>query len=166
MYQTIEAFVQDWRRESVATLRVLRKLTDDSLSQKVSADGRSLGFIAWHIVLTMSEMGSSAGLPVAGPAEDSPPPAHAAQITSAYESTSQSLTEQVRALWTDAMLKDELSMYGSIWKKDAVLESLVRHQIHHRGQMTILMRQAGLTVPGVYGPAREEWAGMGRPPQP
>jgi hypothetical protein len=27
--------------------------------------------------------------------------------------------------------------------------------------MTVLMRQAGLKVPGVYGPAREEWAGMG-----
>jgi uncharacterized damage-inducible protein DinB len=23
--------------------------------------------------------------------------------------------------------------------------------------MTVLMRQAGLKVPGVYGPAREEW---------
>ena len=38
------------------------------------------------------------------------------------------------------------------------------HQTHHRGQMTVLMRQAGLTVPGVYGPAREEWAAMGMEP--
>ena len=27
--------------------------------------------------------------------------------------------------------------------------------------MTVLMRQAGLTVPGVYGPAKEEWAVAG-----
>jgi hypothetical protein len=27
----------------------------------------------------------------------------------------------------------------------------------------VLMRQAGLSVPGVYGPAREEWAAMGMP---
>jgi uncharacterized damage-inducible protein DinB len=27
--------------------------------------------------------------------------------------------------------------------------------------MTVLMRQAGLAVPGVYGPAREEWAAYG-----
>jgi hypothetical protein len=25
------------------------------------------------------------------------------------------------------------------------------------------MRQAGLVVPGIYGPAREEWAKMGMP---
>lgn len=27
--------------------------------------------------------------------------------------------------------------------------------------MTVLMRQAGLTVPGIYGPAKEEWAKFG-----
>ena len=58
---------------------------------------------------------------------------------------------------------DELEMYGSRWTRAGVLQSLVRHQIHHRGQATVLMRQAGLAVPGVYGPAREEWAKMGMP---
>jgi uncharacterized damage-inducible protein DinB len=62
------------------------------------------------------------------------------------------------------MLTDELPMYGSTWRRGDILASLVHHQIHHRGQMTVLMRQAGLVVPGVYGPAREEWAAMGMPP--
>ena len=44
------------------------------------------------------------------------------------------------------------------------LQVLVVHQAHHRGQMTVLMRQAGLTVPGVYGPAREEWTTYGMQP--
>jgi uncharacterized damage-inducible protein DinB len=38
---------------------------------------------------------------------------------------------------------------------------IIKHIIHHRGQMTVLMRQAGLKVPGVYGPAREEWEKIG-----
>ena len=33
---------------------------------------------------------------------------------------------------------------------------MLHHEIHHRGQMTVLMRQAGLPVPGVYGPAKDE----------
>jgi uncharacterized damage-inducible protein DinB len=41
-----------------------------------------------------------------------------------------------------------------------ILQSLIRHQIHHRGQMTILMREAHVVVPGVYGPSREESAAM------
>jgi hypothetical protein len=31
----------------------------------------------------------------------------------------------------------------------------------YRGQMTVLMRQAGLKVPVIYGPAREEWQEFG-----
>jgi uncharacterized damage-inducible protein DinB len=31
--------------------------------------------------------------------------------------------------------------------------------------MTVLMRQAGLRVPGIYGPAKEDWASMNMPPQ-
>lgn len=27
--------------------------------------------------------------------------------------------------------------------------------------MTVLMRQAGLVVPGIYGPSKEEWANFG-----
>jgi uncharacterized damage-inducible protein DinB len=34
-------------------------------------------------------------------------------------------------------------------------------QADHRGQMTMLLRQADLVVPGVYGPAREDWPSMG-----
>jgi uncharacterized damage-inducible protein DinB len=29
--------------------------------------------------------------------------------------------------------------------------------------MTVLMRQAGLRVPGIYGPAKEEWEEHGMP---
>jgi len=43
-----------------------------------------------------------------------------------------------------------------------VLQTLVVHQIHHRGQMSVLMRQAGLVPPGIYGPTREEAAARAR----
>jgi len=52
-------------------------------------------------------------------------------------------------------------MYGEMWTIETVLKVLFTHQIHHRGQMTVLMRQAGLKVPGLYGPAKEEWAEFG-----
>jgi uncharacterized damage-inducible protein DinB len=37
----------------------------------------------------------------------------------------------------------------------------IRHEVHHRGQMTVLMRQAGLPLHGFYGPSRDEWVAMG-----
>ena len=57
------------------------------------------------------------------------------------------------------MIEDE--MYGMIWKRGTTLSLLINHQAHHRGQVTILMRQAGVPVIGVYGPAKEEWEAMG-----
>ena len=166
MYVTIGQFLEDWKKEGEATLRVLARLTDASLRQRVAAEGRSLGFLAWHIVLTMGEMGGKAGIDVVSPPEDAPEPSSAAAIVDAYTSAHASLGKSVGAKWRDDMLTEEISMYGSAWRRGDVLDSLVHHQIHHRGQMTVLMRQAGLVVPGVYGPAREEWAAMGMPPLP
>lgn len=34
---------------------------------------------------------------------------------------------------------------------------LIQHQIHHRGQMI----KAGLMVPGIYSPSKDEWANIG-----
>jgi uncharacterized damage-inducible protein DinB len=164
VYQTVETFLDDWKGESATTLRVLRILTDESLRQKVTPEGRSLGFLAWHLSLTIAEMGGKAGLPVSGPAEDAPQPGTAAEIVAAYEAAARSLTEVLRARWTDRMLAEEVPLYGRPWRRVSILSSIVRHQIHHRGQMTVLMRQAGLPVPGIYGPAREEWAKMGMKP--
>jgi uncharacterized damage-inducible protein DinB len=165
MYRTISDFTADWKSESAATLKVLHALTDQSLLQKVMPDGRSLGLLAWHLVLTMTEMGSKMGLQITGPAEDSEQPEHVSEIASAYEISSKSVGEVVRTTWSDLSLDEKIDMYGEPWKRGFALASLVRHQTHHRAQMTVLMRQAGLAVPGVYGPSREEWIKMGMPPQ-
>ena len=41
------------------------------------------------------------------------------------------------------------------------LSALAGHQAHHRAQMMVLMRILGLPMPGVYAPAREDWAKFG-----
>jgi uncharacterized damage-inducible protein DinB len=163
MYRSIADFVVDWKYESEATLKILNALTDESLAQRVTAEGRSLGFLAWHLVLTLSEMGSQMGLQVTAPPEDSEQPHVAREIASTYDISARSVLEVVRRNWTDATLLEQIEMYGEKWRRGYALASLVRHQIHHRAQMTVLMRQAGLRVPGIYGPSREEWAQLGMP---
>jgi uncharacterized damage-inducible protein DinB len=163
MYRTIGDFLSDWKYEHEFTLKMLNALTDDSLSQKVSTEGRSLGFLAWHIVLTLGEMGGKTGITVQAPPEDAPMPAAASQIAKTYDIGARSISDEIAKHWTDAMLLEEIEMYGEKWKRGYAVASLMKHQTHHRAQMTVLMRQAGLKVPGVYGPAREEWAQFGMP---
>ncbi|HEX8394809.1 MAG TPA: DinB family protein [Longimicrobium sp.] len=168
MYRRIDDFISDWAMDSKGTVNVFSHLTDESLNQRVGLSaGRTLGRLAWHITETVREMMESAGVPgVTGPEQHSPTPTSAAEITRAYEESAASLPAALRAAWTDDVLDEYVPMYGQQWKRGTVLSALMLHQAHHRGQMTVLMRQAGLSVPGVYGPAAEEWAAMGMPALP
>ena len=164
MIRTLDDFLDEWRDESASTLKLMRTLTDGSLSQQVFAEGRSLGRLAWHIALSISEILGHAGVPFDSVPSDLPPPLHATEIADRYEIDAAGVAPALRLHWLDDMLDEETPMYGEMWKRGTVLSVLLRHQTHHRGQMTVLMRQAGLPVIGVYGPAKEEWAAMGLPP--
>ncbi len=163
MYRKIQDFLEDWEEETRSTLRVFKNLTDASLEQRVSAEGRTLGRLAWHLALTLHEMPVRAGLDVLPQDEEAPPPAQVRKIAEAYLTAAESVASQVALTWTEEDLSEEVEIYGERWTKGKFLSVLILHQAHHRGQMTVLMRQAGLSVPGVCGPAREEWAAFGMP---
>ncbi len=165
MYRCIEDFLAEWKTERASTLKLLEALTDASLAQKVDPEGRTLGFIAWHLPVCIVEMANRAGLGLSGPSENAVAPTAAAGIAATYRDVSEQLAEKTGVNWTDDSLEEEINMYGENWKKGFILSVLIAHEVHHRGQMTVLMRQAGLKVPGVYGPSREEWGAMGMPPQ-
>jgi len=164
MFRRVSDFLASWEEERAATLKILSALDDRSLQQAAGPDLRTLGRLAWHITVTLPEMMERTGLRLSGPAQDAPVPPRAAEIVAAYAGASQSLADEVRASWDDAALAVEDDMYGERWPRGKTLAALVAHQTHHRGQMTVLMRQAGLRVPGVYGPSREEWSAFGMQP--
>lgn len=161
MYRKIEDFQADWAYETEVTTKLFNNLTDESLNQKIVEGGRTLGFLAWHVVLTLGEMPGKVGLTIDCPPEDAEVPASAREIAETFERAARSVGEEVGKNWTDETLLTEDEMYGMIWKRGTTLSSLINHQSHHRGQMTVLMRQAGVPVVGVYGPAKEEWEAMG-----
>jgi len=109
-------------------------------------------------------MMAKTGLTIKSVLPDAPLPTKAVAIQKAYASASRELLEQIKTGWTDQTLAVVDEMYGEKWPRGMPARVLLDHQTHHRGQMTVLMRQAGLTVPGVYGPAKEEWGAYGAPP--
>ena len=161
MIRTIKDFEFLWSRELEATQKLFKHLTDKSLSQQVNPEGRTLARLAWHITISVVETMSGTGLDAGTLKKDSPIPASAKEILAAFSKASLSLLEQVKTKWTDATLEQKDNMYGQQWTRSATLTSLLFHLAHHRGQMTVLMRQAGLEVPGIYGPARQEWKAFG-----
>jgi uncharacterized damage-inducible protein DinB len=161
MFTSIDDFKNNWTYESSCTRKLMDQLTDKSLSQQIAQDHRTLGRLAWHIVQTIPEMAGHTGLKIGGPDQKEPVPSNAEAIKKAYDIAASSLLEQILSSWDDKTLQIEDDMYGEKWKRGSSLAMLISHEVHHRGQMTVLMRQAGLAVPGVYGPSKEEWTQFG-----
>lgn len=165
MYYKISDFIKDWKYESESTIKVLNNLTDEVLTVKFNKEIRTAGRLAWHIVTSVGEMAHRTGLTFDTMDDKSPIPATAKEIVDEYRRTSNNMLKEITKTWNDETLKQEDDMYGEKWVRGKTLSILVTHQIHHRAQLTVVMRLAGLKVPGVYGPAKEEWAGYGMEPQ-
>ncbi|MDE3839095.1 hypothetical protein C0966_06905 [Bacillus methanolicus] len=160
MFQTLDNFFRSWEFEERATQRILDNLTDDSLRQEVTSQNWTLGRIAWHTVTAIHIISSHSGLTFEAPSEDWPIPASAQFIAESYHQASAAFIQEIKTQWTDNNLKDLTAFFGQQMPNGLLLLFLIQHQVHHRGQMTVLMRQAGLNVPGIYGPSKEEWANL------
>lgn len=96
--------------------------------------------------------------------EHKPAPDSMQDLIKEYQKYSQLVLASVEQKWTDSSLKEVVNMYGEDWPKGKILSVLIHHQIHHRGQMTTLMRLLNMEVPGLYGPSKEEWVKYGMTP--
>ncbi len=161
MFRSVDDFMQSYETLTSGTERVLAALTDENLDRAVTDEHRTLGQLGWHLVATIPEMMNRTGLGISSVDPHSPPPATAAAIQEGYREASRELMGAIRATWTDATLLESDDMYGQRWPRGTTLLAFIHHEIHHRGQMTVLLRQAGARVPGVFGPAKEEWAQFG-----
>lgn len=160
MFRSVEDFETEWKFESESTLKVFGRLSPESLSQPVAPGGRTLGGIAWHMARSIQVFAAQAGLELSPPA-DKTEPADPALIMLLFKRSADELVKEVKGEWLDSMLDDDFLFSGQAMKNGYFLSLMILHLAHHRGQLTVLMRQAGLIVPGVYGPAKEEWALLG-----
>jgi len=162
MFRKVTDFVNEWKYETEETIKLLSMLTDEVLQKEINGEVRKMGKLAWHIVETNSEMLGKAGLSIKGPEMNSKVPVTVKEIIESYTTSTASVAAEV-AKWSNEDLLIEDEMYGDKWNRGTTLQVLIKHQAHHRGQLTVLMRIVGLKVHGVYGPAKEQWAAWGMP---
>lgn len=165
MYRHLEDFINDWTIESESTLKIFNNLTDETISKVVNENVRTAGRLAWHITTAIGEMAHRTGLTFKTVEADSAIPATAKEIVDSYKEASSNLLNAIKSNWNDDTLNVEDDMYGEFWKRGSTLAIIISHQIHHRAQLTVVMRLNGLKVPGVYGPSKEEWTSYRMPAQ-
>ena len=153
MYRTLADFRIHFQEELVDTLKVLRAIPESAATRAIGPRHKNLRQLGWHLVESMVSLPGAIGLVVPAPGADAP--ATVAEVAAAYEATGRALLQALEA-WTDADLLKEDLLFGQLtWKRGYTLQALEMHQAHHRGQMTVLLRQAGLRVPEFYGPTLE-----------
>lgn len=155
MFRSKNDFITQYRQEGETTLACIRELTDESLDQAVSELDRTLGEITWHVVQSLGGFANQAGISVEGANFDSPMPETKAEILEEAKKIINNTLAAYEASLTDENLNDDVDFFGHNLAKGALLYSNITHLVHHRGQMTVLMRQAGLRIPGIYGPSRD-----------
>lgn len=154
MYRKAEDFLADWTASAAGTLSVMKAITDDKMNTAIVEGHNSLGWLAWHLVGTAGAFGQLAGLNTPAIERGAQVPERMGEIVEKYEAVIDAYNSEVKKI-TDEMMTEEINVFGGKMIRGKFLRMLIDHQTHHRGQMTVLLRQAGLTVPGVMGPTKE-----------
>jgi uncharacterized damage-inducible protein DinB len=147
----IDGLFQELDMEMQTTRRVLERVPDDRLGWRPHAKSRSLGGLALHVAMTP---GSVAQL------VSSPSPAQVPDFAAMEQSVAQAKKAlgglddaALLATWRLARGEQELLALPRI----AFLRSIMlNHWYHHRGQLTVYLRELNVPVPSIYGPSADE----------
>ena len=155
MYKAADEFLGQYGYESNTTTNVLKALTDASLSQAKAEGHSTLGEIAWHIATAPAYMLGEVGFDMPKFDWETPKDLTVAKLVETYTGLSEKIKVQAAAKSPED-LATGYRVWDMDWTTASMLGALISHEIHHRGQMSVLMRQAGLVVPSIYGPNHEQ----------
>lgn len=161
LVEHLSSFLEYWNSECKATDTLLRTIPEELLHRELISGYRSLARLAWHIVQSPKEMLALTGLTIDAPGKDTPVPETLDEIVAAHEKVWHAVEDCLLAEWSDSSLRLVDAMYGEKWTRSFTLGCLLLHLVHHRGQMTVLLRLGKAKVKGLYGPSKEEWANYG-----
>jgi len=159
---TIEALLQELDQEARTTRRVLERVPGDRLGWKPHDKSMSLGQLALHVATVPGGVAQVAlQSPVPLPEFKHPSAASAAELIPALEQSVAKAQEIIRTM-DDAALARTWRVMDSerevmALPVGALLRSIMlNHWYHHRGQLSVYLRQLGVPVPSIYGPSADE----------
>jgi uncharacterized damage-inducible protein DinB len=95
MYRKLSDFIDEWKYESKATIKVLSSISDESRTVKFKREIRTPGRLAWHIVTSVGEMAHRTGLTFETVNDDAPIPLTIKEIVDEYKITSDNMIKEI-----------------------------------------------------------------------
>ena len=155
MYRMVDDFIQEWEKNCNGTLSVFESITEEKKSFEIVEGHSSLEWLSWHLTTAPAYFIGQVGLSLNVELNPSVTPSTIQEIINTYKIVKEEVVKTVKEKLTDESLSTIVDSHGRPTPIGAILRVLVDHQTHHRAQMQVLLRQAGLNVPGVMGPTKE-----------
>lgn len=159
-----DALLPEFDHETGTTRRLLERVPDDKLAWRPHQKSMTLGRLAMHVAEifgwgppTLTQPGMDFSPAAYVPRE----PRTRAEILSVFDenvSATRKLLENVSdgelmAPWT---LKADGKPIFSMPRAGVVRSLMMNHLIHHRGQLSVYLRQNDVPLPSIYGPSADE----------
>jgi uncharacterized damage-inducible protein DinB len=158
----IDGLLQELEQEAQTTKRVLERVPQAHLGWKPHDKSMSLGQLALHIATVPGNVAQMIAQPsMQAPKFSQPSATQASELLPALENS----MRQARAALSgmdDAAITATWRVFDgdreilTMPRIAAVRAIMLNHWYHHRGQMSVYLRQLDVPVPSIYGPSADE----------
>jgi uncharacterized damage-inducible protein DinB len=157
-----ELLLREFDREMSNTRKTLQRVPAEKWDWKPQEKSGSLGWMAGHVATLAGFTTVTIKTPELDIADASIPKVEKhADLLNIFEKMGgearaalAGLTdEQLQQTWT---LKRNGNLIFSMPRYDVLRTMCFNHIVHHRGQLTMYLRQLGVPVPALYGPSADE----------
>jgi uncharacterized damage-inducible protein DinB len=160
----IDGLLQELEMEAQTTRRVLERVPTEQLAWKPHPKSRTLGELAMHVAVVPGAVAQLASSP--SPAQipdfvEPPSPQHASELVPTLDRTLETVKRTLAGMDDEAITGPWRLMRGDrelfTLPRAAFLRSvMLNHWYHHRGQLTVYLRELNVPIPSIYGPSADE----------
>jgi uncharacterized damage-inducible protein DinB len=159
----IDGMLQELEQEAQTTRRVLERVPDKQLAWRPHEKARTLGELALHVAIVPGAVAElvSTQTTVQAPQFTDPRPESAADLIPALDESIAKAKkllgdmDDATLMATWRMMRGERELFAV--PRVAVLRSIMlNHWYHHRGQLTVYLRELDVRIPSIYGPSADE----------
>jgi uncharacterized damage-inducible protein DinB len=159
----IDGMLQELEQEAQTTRRVLERVPDNQLTWRPHKKARTLGELALHVATVPGGVAAlvASPSPAQAPNFTDPSPQSASELIPALDqsiATAKKLLggmDDAELMSTWRLMQGEREVFAV--PRAALLRSIMlNHWYHHRGQLTVYLRELDVPIPSIYGPSADD----------
>ncbi|MDB5478074.1 MAG: hypothetical protein JWM96_569 [Alphaproteobacteria bacterium] len=159
-----QSFIPELQFELISTIKCLERIPFDKFDWKPHEKSMSLGQLATHIaeIPGYAEMiMDTDGVDIAAGGYTPAVINSTSDLVQLLKNNMDKATEKLATVadfpmsqeWT---LRKGTEVIFSLPRNATIRSMLISHMIHHRGQLSVYLRQLDIPVPSIYGPSADE----------